>query len=1082
MSTVGNLNINLSLTSAEFKKGIQDVNRQLKIAQSEFKLAGAGVQGFGKSLDGMRSKSQHLEQTLQLQRSKVEQLRQMYEQLKSTKGEDDAATQRMLVAYNNAQAAMRRTESDLGRLNDQIRLQSSQWHQLGERLTEAGQSMQKIGQSMKNVGSQLSMKVTAPIVGIGAAAVKAGADFEEGMDKVSAVSGATGEDFNKLRDQAKELGATTKYSATEAADGMQFLAMAGFKTNDILKAMPGMLDLAAAGALELGAAADITSNIMSGFGIEAAKSGHISDVLAKAASNANTDVTQMGEAMKYLAPAAKVLGWSVEESAAAVMAFGDAGIQGSLAGQAFATSLTRLAKDPTPKMQDALDKLNFSFFTAEGTMKSMPEIIAGLEKNMAGWTDQQKAATITTLFGAEAFKHWAVLIDKGSDALGKNTDMLINADGAAKKMAKTMSDNAKGDIKTLMSALEGLAIQLSDILLPILSDGAKKLTELTRKFAAMSPETQKTILAVAGVAAALGPLLVIGGTLVSSLGAIFTAFGTVSGAIAVVTTGVAASTPAVGALATAFTVLTGPVGLVIAGLAALTAGGVVLYKHLQKDAIPEVNRFGDEVSKSTKKALEGYFELSDGASQKLTELSLTQQEVSKKTKDSLINIYSQMNEQILAKMNERHTKQLESMQSFFLNSTALTTAEEEKVLQDQEIRNNAEISKQQYKEDRIKEILEKATAEKRALTEAEQATINGIQQSMNENAVQYLSKNEVESKVIMERMKQTAGDLSARQAAEVVQNSFKQKDEAVKAAEEQYDKTIEQIIRMRDETGAITTEQADQMIREATKQRDEVVMRAEDLHSKVVKEAQEQAKEHIDHINWETGEVLSKWESMTKKMEVANQLALQISKKYWKEISSEVVASASQLKESAVSKFNDLKNEAGRKFAEAKSNMLKPVKEAKNEISGLISDVKGFFSNLSLKFPKVQMPKLPHFKLTGSFSFNPPSVPKLGVEWYANGGLMTKPTAFGMNGSTLMIGGEAGHEAILPLTDRVLGSIGSMIAKTMENNQQTNYTPNIEITLNYSGNNAEDAYKMADIVERELNKRAGLSMRMAGVR
>lgn len=1015
LAEVGSLQVDLTLSAAEFKRGIQDVNNRLKIARSEFKLAGAGVQDFGNSLDGMRSKSRYLEQSLQLQQSKVQQLRQRYEQLKATKGEDDAATQRMLVAYNNAQAAMNRTEADLERLNQQIRLQSNAWHQLGERLRTAGTSLQNVGQSMKNVGSQLSMRVTAPIVGVGTAAVKAGADFEESMDKVAAVSGATGKDFTNLRELAKKLGSETKFSASEAAEGMQFLAMAGFKTNDILKAMPGMLDLAAAGALELGSAADITSNIMSGFGIEAEKAGYISDVLAKAASSANTDVTQMGEAMKYLAPAAKTLGWSMEESAAAVMAFGDAGIQGTLAGQAFATSLTRLAKDPTPKMQKALDKLNFSFFTAEGTMKSMPEIIAGLEKNMEGWTDKQKAATLTTLFGAEAFKHWAVLVDKGSDALGKNTKMLENADGAAAEMAKTMSENTKGSIKTLLSSLEGLAIQLSDILLPIVNSMVQKLTEWTRAFTALSPETQKTILAVAGIAAAIGPVLVVLGSLISSLGAVMTAFGTVSGAIAVVTTGAAAATPGVAALAGAFTLLTGPVGIAAAAIAGLTVAGIALYKHMQQEAIPEVERFGEGVSKSTKKALTSYFELSDGASQKIKELSLTQQTVTAETKDALVNTYSQMNEQILAKMDDRHSKQLEKMQTFFLNSSVLTATEEEKILQDQQMRNQAQIAGQEYKELRIKEILEKASAEKRALTESEKTEINSLQQQMNENAVQYLSKNELEAKIIMERMKQTAGDLSAKQAAEVVKNSNKQKEEAVKAAEQQYDQTIAEIIKMRDESGLISADQADKLIREATRQRDETVKRAEDTHKTVVGEAKAQAGEHINTVNWETGEILSKWDVFKNKVSTTWTLMSDGGKRIWEAMKNDLSQKAQNLKTNAETTFENLKASAGRKFNETKENMLRPINDAKDKIAETIAKVKGFFDNLELKFPEIKMPKLPKFSLSGEFSLNPPSVPKISVDWFAKG------TSFAPGG--LAVVGEHGPELVnLPRGSQVYTS------------------------------------------------------------
>ncbi|MGU3370159.1 phage tail tape measure protein [Bacillus mycoides] len=301
----------------------------------------------------------------------------------------------------------------------------------------------------------IAVGVSSALVGI----VSAGASYEQQMSKVKAISGASTSEMKLLDSQAKELGSTTKFSASEAADGMGFLAMAGFKTKDIMAAMPGMLSLAAAGAMDLGRAADITSNIMSGFGIEANQSAHVSDVLAFAASNANTDVSQLGEAMKYLAPTAKSVGWSMEESTAAVMAMSDAGIQGSLAGQAFGSSLTRLAK-PTKAMHKEMDKLGLAFFDSQGKMKPLPQLVGEIDEKTKGLTMEQKAAALSTIFGAEAYKHWAVLLEKGGPALDKNTKSLKNADGAAKKMADTMNDNLIGSWDNFTSKLEGVAIAI----------------------------------------------------------------------------------------------------------------------------------------------------------------------------------------------------------------------------------------------------------------------------------------------------------------------------------------------------------------------------------------------------------------------------------------------------------------------------------------------------------------------------------------------------------------------------------------------------------------------------------------------
>ncbi|MDA2396288.1 phage tail tape measure protein [Bacillus cereus] len=341
----------------------------------------------------------------------------------------------------------------------------------------AGSMGAAVGTSAIAIGGMAGMALGAgaALVGI----VSAGANFEQIMSKVAAVSGASGSEMKQLEAQAKELGATTQFSATQAGEGMMYLAQAGFKTGDIMKAMPGMLNLAAAGALDLGTAADIASNIMSGFGLSADKATHTADVLALAASNSNTNVTQMGEAMKYAAGTAHTVGFSMEETSAAIMAMANSGLQGSVAGQAFATSLGRLAK-PTKEMRKVMDELNLSFFDQQGKIKPLPTIIKELEDKTGSMTNQQKSATLTTLFGAEAYKNWAALMQEGSEKLEKNTKALEKADGAAAKMAKTMNDNLKGKWIEFTSALEGLAITIFTLIAPALAAIVLGLTQVVR--------------------------------------------------------------------------------------------------------------------------------------------------------------------------------------------------------------------------------------------------------------------------------------------------------------------------------------------------------------------------------------------------------------------------------------------------------------------------------------------------------------------------------------------------------------------------------------------------------------------------
>ncbi|ARF70325.1 phage tail tape measure protein [Paenibacillus larvae subsp. pulvifaciens] len=360
-----------------------------------------------------------------------------------------------------------------------------------EKSKKTKESIEKMGKGAAVAG--------AAMVGGFAAVVKQAADFEQQMSKVKAISGATGEDFQRLNETARHLGATTKFTATQAGEGMEYLALAGWKTNDIISAMPGMLDLAAAGALDLGRAADIVSDTMQAFGLDASTATHAADVFAYAQANANTNVEQMGEAMKYLSPIAHALGWSLEESSAATMSLANSGLKGSIAGQAFASSLARLAK-PTKRMAGLMKKTGMEFFDAEGKMKSMPELVAEIEKGTKGMTEQQRSAALSILFGAEAYKHWAILLDTGSGKLKDMTKNLQNCDGTAEQMSKTMIDNLYGSIEIFKSGVSEVAIKLGNHFIPSIRKGVDALTKFVEGLGKIDPNKVEIFLKMAGTA------------------------------------------------------------------------------------------------------------------------------------------------------------------------------------------------------------------------------------------------------------------------------------------------------------------------------------------------------------------------------------------------------------------------------------------------------------------------------------------------------------------------------------------------------------------------------------------------------
>lgn len=303
--------------------------------------------------------------------------------------------------------------------------------------------------------------VSTGLAGVSGYAIKVGADFEAQMSRVQAISGATGKEFEQLKNQAIELGADTAFSASEAAQGMENLASAGFTTNEIMSAMPGMLDLAAASGEDLANSADIAASTLRGFGLEASEACHVADVLAENANRTNSSVAETGEAMKYIAPLARAAGISMEETAAAIGIMADSGIQGSQAGTTLRGALSRLSK-PTNVMQQAMDELGVSFYDSEGKMLSLTDQVGMLQSAMEGMTDEQKNNYLVTLYGQEALSGMLALINEGPESLSSLTSAYESCDGAAQAAATTMQDNLKGSIEGLAGSAETLAILFYD--------------------------------------------------------------------------------------------------------------------------------------------------------------------------------------------------------------------------------------------------------------------------------------------------------------------------------------------------------------------------------------------------------------------------------------------------------------------------------------------------------------------------------------------------------------------------------------------------------------------------------------------
>lgn len=315
--------------------------------------------------------------------------------------------------------------------------------------------------------------------------VKLGMDFESQMSKVQAISGATGDEIQLLTDKAKEMGAKTKFSATESAQALEYMAMAGWKTDDMLGGLEGIMNLAAASGEDLASTSDIVTDALTAFGMSASDSSHFADVLAVASSNANTNVGMMGETFKYVAPVAGALGFSAEDTALAIGLMANSGIKAGQAGTSLRAILSRMAK-PTKEVQGAMDALNISMTNSDGSMKSLNEIMGDLRNGFAGLSEAEQAEMASALGGQEAMSGLLAIVNASDSDFEKLESAIYSCDGAAAQMADTMNDNLKGRLTTLKSSLEGLGLELYESIEKPLTGlaevGINEINKLTEAF------------------------------------------------------------------------------------------------------------------------------------------------------------------------------------------------------------------------------------------------------------------------------------------------------------------------------------------------------------------------------------------------------------------------------------------------------------------------------------------------------------------------------------------------------------------------------------------------------------------------
>lgn len=885
---VAGLVTKLSIDDTQLEQDMASLTRQMNLVSSEFKKSSAGLDAFGKGTEGLKIKSATLTKQLELQGTRVAKLQQEYQKVVKEKGATSKEAQNLAIRLNKAAAEYNRMHHELQRTNIELAKQSSTLHQVGTALDSAGTKMQKYGKQMDAAGKSLTRNVTAPIVAGTIAITKFGADFEKAMVGSTAImSDVSDEIRDKMERTARDVAKSTRFSATQAAESYFYLASAGMDAAQSMAALPKVAAFAQAGNFNMALATDLLTDAQSALGLTVAdvtknmeNMGRVSDVLVKANTLANATVQQFSESLTNKAAAGlRTVNKEVEEGVAVLAAYADRGLKGAAAGEALNIMLRDIPR-AYDKNSKAFKQFGIEVVDQQGNLLHLADIVQNLGGKINQLSDAEAAGMLDTLGLTRGVGDAVKQLVGAEEAIRRYERELRNAGGTTEEIAAKQIKNLWDQLgllrdRAIDSALtmyETLGPAFQNVIIPMFERGIEKVENLVNWFASLDPAMQRMVLnAVAGAAAA-GPLLILTGKLSTGIGALSKVAGGAAkmmaaktAATAAMSTATATAAGSTGLLSGALGGIASPAGLAVVALAGVAYGGFKLWQHMRQDAIPTVRKFGDEVSDSTKQAVNGFFKLYDETDTTLKKLKWTSGTVTSDMATTITKNYTEMSDQIIAGLEKSRKDGIAALEKMFSQSKDISEEEQAAMMDALNKGYDNRIATIEEQKARILEIFNTASEERRELTRAEQQEIAIIQRQMKDAAIFALTETELEQKAILERMKQDAGNVSARQAADVVKHSIEQRDKAIQAAETQYHDSVKQFIFMRDELKSISADQADKLIKEAKRQKDEAVRHVEDMHRMVIREAQMQAEKHIALVDWETGEILSKWQVFLQK-------------------------------------------------------------------------------------------------------------------------------------------------------------------------------------------------------------------------